>query len=361
MTAIKAPNKYENQWGILKNSGDYIKEIGKKAFIIGGKTALQITRKDLEKSLIKNDISYSIEEFSGYNTIEKVKSIGSYINNNGSDVIVGVGGGRVLDLVKAIGNDIDIPIVTIPTIAATCAAWSAVSVFYNDKGEYQYYTRLEKSPALILADKEILSSAPKRYINSGVADTLVKWYEVYPNIKNDKDNLYIRTQLKIAEVALEISEHEYIDLIERNYDSEKAEVIDRVIDSNIMLAGLVGSIQGSNAYGGIAHPFYNASTKVSDTALSLHGEKVGFGLIVQLILEKQNQEKIKEVVRILKILGTPTTLREMGIINDVKSKVEIIAKNIFLEIYDYKNIYKIEDKTVIEEAILEANAIGENS
>ena len=72
-------------------------------------------------------------------------------------------------------------------------------------------------------------------------------------------------------------------------------------------------------------------------------------------------EKIKEVVRILKILGTPTTLREMGIINDVKSKVEIIAKNIFLEIYDYKNIYKIEDKTVIEEAILEANAIGENS
>ncbi|MCB2294827.1 iron-containing alcohol dehydrogenase family protein [Clostridium algoriphilum] len=328
MSVINVPRYYENKIGIIKEAGEQIKKIGKNAFVIGGNTAISIVEKDLYSSLRKNNIDYEVEIFSGYPTQKSIDELSNIIFINKNDVIIGIGGGRVLDLVKAIGDKVNLPVVTIPTIPATCAAWSALSVIYKENGEQDTYINLKNSPELILADKEILAKAPIRYINSGVADTIVKWYEIVPDLNDNKNDFCLRLQLKVCELADEFLREDYINSFRKGELFKNPYLINNAIDSIIMLAGLAGSIKGSIPYGGLAHQFYNNSTKVHETNSLLHGEKVIFGLLVQLELEKKSEDEISGYIEWMQALNLPTTLKELGIDSESIFKVSKIAKGI---------------------------------
>ncbi len=50
-------------------------------------------------------------------------------------VVIGVGGGALLDSAESARPPPGVPLVAIPTIAATCAAWTPLSVWYSDAGQ----------------------------------------------------------------------------------------------------------------------------------------------------------------------------------------------------------------------------------
>lgn len=360
MSIINVPKYYENERGILKKSGELIKRIGKHSLIIGGNTALNVVKRSLFKSLDESQITYEVAIFTGYPTLKKIDFYEKQVLGNKNDVIIGIGGGKVMDLVKAIGDKVHIPVVTIPTIPATCAAWSALSVIYKDNGEQDVYIYLKNSPELIIADKEVLESAPLRYINSGVADTIVKWYEIHPDLRKNKDNFPLRLQLKICELALEFLKNDYIEAYKNGklFKTENKYYIDNAIDSIIMLAGFAGSIKGSIPYGGLAHPFYNSSTYIHDIHKLLHGEKVIFGLIVQLILEKRSEKEIYKLIEWMDILNLPITLSHIGINSDAVRKVEIIADKMKEWVGDYSGLDYELTKEDIFKAIFEADRRG---
>lgn len=358
MSTINVPQYYENKEGIIKEAGVHIRKFGKDALIVGGQTALKVIGEALYESLWKNQISYDVQTFRDYPTQEYINKLSTLVISNKNDVIIGVGGGKVLDLVKAVGNVTKIPVVTIPTIPATCAAWSALSVIYKENGEHDIYINLENSPQLILADKEILSKAPIRYINSGVADTIAKWYEIAPDLKENKNDFCLRLQLKVCELALEFLREDYIKAVIDGKIFEEPSLINNAIDSIIMLAGLAGSIKGSVPYGGLAHPFYNNSTKIHETHHLLHGEKVIFGLLVQLTLENRDEEEIIEFVQWMQFLNLPTTLYEIGIELNINHKVEIIAEGIIKSIGNYSGLgYQLKKEDIIE-AIYKVDELG---
>ncbi len=359
MSVINVPKYYKNDYGVIKTAGEYIKEFGNNVLTIGGKTALNSVRADLYKSLDENKIKYEEKLFIGYPTQEKILNLSRLVEKNNNDAIIGIGGGKVLDLAKAVGDKKDIPIITIPTIPATCAAWSALSVIYKDNGEQDAYIYLKNPPSLILADKDVLLKAPIRYLNSGVADTIAKWYEIHPDLRNNKDNFALRLQLKICELALEFLQKDYIEAVKNNTLFENKIVIENAIDSIIMLAGLSGSINGSVPYGGLAHPFYNNSTKIQETHELLHGEKVIFGLLVQLVLENRKEEEILEFIDSINVLNLPTTLKELGIKgNNCSRKVEFIANEIKESVGNYSGLnYELKVQDIVK-AIYKVNELG---
>lgn len=90
--------RYIQQPDALKLSGSEIARFGEKAFVIGGATALELVRPMLCKTLEEAGCTYELTVYKGYTTREKSAELGAYCVSGGFDVVVGVGGGRIMDL-----------------------------------------------------------------------------------------------------------------------------------------------------------------------------------------------------------------------------------------------------------------------
>ena len=75
--------------------------------------------------------------------------------------------------------------------------------------------------------------------------------------------------------------------------------LERVVEANNLLSGL-GFESGGLA---VAHAVHNGITEIPGSHDDIHGEKVAFGLLTQLVLEGQPQTEINEILHYQKALG----------------------------------------------------------
>ena len=59
-------------------------------------------------------------------------------------MIFGMGGGKALDTAKGAAERAGLPVFTFPTIAATCAATTALSVVYREDGNFDSFYFYDK-------------------------------------------------------------------------------------------------------------------------------------------------------------------------------------------------------------------------
>lgn len=330
MLTIKAPETYINEENSILLSGEILSKIGSFALIIGGERALQEAGHHLLSSLDEAHITYQVETFTGYCTTEQIDQYSEIAKDLGVDVIVGVGGGKVLDLAKAVAERETLPVVTIPTIAATCAAWSSLSVLYTDSGVSSGFLLLQSTPKAVIVDPNILIKSPVRYLQAGIADTIVKWYEYVPYANPDEYQVSLNISLNTAKHALAILEEHSLQAIEDNKIGHVSKEFKEVVDAIIALAGLVGSTSDSKPRLPVAHAIHNSITAIPETKSILHGEKVIFGLIAQFLLEKKPQSEITEFIDKLTELNLPVTLNQLNLKDDLPTTIKAIANGVRL-------------------------------
>jgi len=85
--------------------------------------------------------------------------------------------------------------------------------------------------------------------------------------------------------------------------------LERLVEANTLLSGL-GFESGGLA---VAHSVHNGLTTLPETHNYYHGEKVAFGLIVQLVLEGKSTETINEVLAFSESVGLPICLQDLGL------------------------------------------------
>jgi Glycerol dehydrogenase and related enzymes len=357
---IKTPEQYINRPEILKSAGSYVAEYGKKILVIAGKTALAVAGKDLLTSFKAARLEFGVEEFQGYCTANAVAHYASVVKENQADAVMGVGGGKVLDLAKAAADKSGVPAITVPTIAATCAAWSALSIIYDKDGRYSGGLILKASPKLVLADTRIIAVAPLRYLRAGMADTLAKFYEMAPHASRAGGDVTLKLGLHNAELAFNILSRNGARAIQEIETGNSNGVFPEVVDAIIVLAGLVGSITEGTYRPALGHAIHNSLTYFPETHESLHGEKVIFGVFAQLILEGKTPQAITEFLNCINELGLPVTLHQIGIQNDADTISEI-ARNVKIKA-EALNKYAFPVTTrSLAEAIARANELGEAS
>jgi glycerol dehydrogenase len=166
MTTVVTPEQYLSKPHALVESGKLIAALAKRVYITGSKTALKVAGAALSRSLEDAGVEYTIREYNGYPTDEIAADLAEQAKQTGAQALVAVGGGRIHDAVKTAGAVGGFPVVSVPTIAATCACWAAVSVMYDAEGKFAGLIHHKKSPALVIADTNILAYAPVRYIRS---------------------------------------------------------------------------------------------------------------------------------------------------------------------------------------------------
>ena len=319
-----APNKYIQGPHELENIGLYSSKLGKKAMLLisgGGKKRFGDL---LEKSFVDNKIDARIEVFNGECSKKEIERINEIVKAEGYDVMIAVGGGKIFDTAKAVAYYNDMPVVICPTIAATDAPCSALSVIYTEEGEVEEYLFLKQNPNVVLVDTYVISKSPVRLTVSGMGDALATYFEARASYKHDGDNFAngkaLRTGMALAKLCYET-------LLAEGYKAKVAleqgaltPAVEAIVEANTLLSGLGFESGGVAA----AHAVHNGFSALEECHKMYHGEKVAFGVITQLVMEDSPEEELNEVLDFCVSVGLPITLKQIGV-----------------EEYDYEKILKV--------------------
>ncbi|WP_320674838.1 iron-containing alcohol dehydrogenase [Prochlorococcus sp. MIT 1341] len=244
---------------------------------------------------------------------EDLSLLENIMKDHSSDGIVAAGGGKVLDSGKLLANRLDIPCITVPLSASTCAGWTALSNIYSAKGAFIKDVVLNTCPQLLIFDHSLVRTAPTKTLASGIADAIAKWYEASVSSGSSDDGL-VQQAVQMARV---LRDQLLLDGTRALQDIHSKEWI-RVAEACSITAGLIGGIGGAKCRTVGAHAVHNALTQLDSPCKSLHGEKVGFGVLVQLRLEEllggnhlAGQAR-KQLIQLFKQLNLPTSLESLG-------------------------------------------------
>ncbi|MBF7978927.1 MULTISPECIES: oxidoreductase [Rahnella] len=258
--------------------------------------------------------------FSAHCSETEVRRIAA-IGGEDRQVVIGIGGGAVLDTAKVVARRLGLPVVAIPTIAATCAAWTPLSVWYNDEGQALRYEIFNDANHLVLVEPRIILSAPKEYLLAGIGDTLAKWYEAVvlspqPEILPLTVQLGLNTALTTRDVLLSESEA----ALQAQDDNQLTQSFLNVLDAIIAGGGLVGGLGDRYTRIAAAHSVHNGLTALPQTDAFLHGTKVAYGILVQSALLNQ-PEVVQQLKALYRVLDLPVSLAQLQV--DIHDEAQI--------------------------------------
>jgi glycerol dehydrogenase len=353
-----APSRYQQGKDMLHELGTAIETYGKKALIVASTDDLKRMEKELNAAQDKQAFDCIYGNFGGESTHKEIARLREVVKSESCDVIIGLGGGKALDTAKAISHFEKMPVIVIPTIASTDAPCSSLAVIYTETAEFDEYMFFTKNPDLVLVDSAVIAKAPVRFLVSGMGDALSTYFEARACEKSNADNI---PGGKSTKAAIAIASLCYETLLE---DSVKAKAacegnvvttaLENIIEANILLSGLGFESSGLAA----AHAVHNGLTALEETHHYYHGEKVAFGVLVQLVLENAKSCELNQVINYNKSVGLPTCLADLGILDVTPEKVMAVAK---LACADGETIYNM-PFTITEEdvyaAIIAADKLG---
>lgn len=318
--------RYLQKAGLLNSVGEEILRFGKTPFVIGGKNALEIARFSLEESISKYCKKYIIKEYLGTCNDEKAQEFANFSVKNGFDVIVGVGGGVMMDFAKLVAFYANLPVINIPTQTATCAAYTPLSVCYTAEGRTVGTKHFPKEVSAVIADTEVLSKQPIRLLLAGVFDALAKFVEIKQRFDPEAeyplglDWAYVMAQHSFKEIC-ELTPICLEDL-KQGKITEKTE---RLFFILIAVTGVISGIARGSNQTALAHKFYEGTRSMyfEESKNYLHGEIVGVGLLLQNHFndEVENNEFLLSIMKTYKM--------PCGIIDIGLNRNETVKKTYF--------------------------------
>ena len=354
-----APGKYIQGKGELGNLAKHMQHLGEKFLLLTSKSGLARVKVPIEASFKGTDKKYEFGCFDGECSKKEIDKLIALATEKKCDVIVGIGGGKLIDTAKAVAYYKKAPVVIVPTIASTDAPCSALSVLYTDDGVFSEYLVLPHNPEVVLLDTQIIAQAPARLLVAGMGDALATYFEARAVKEAEKTTM---AGGKPTLAAMALSELCYKTLLEEGFKAKVAmergvctKAVEHIIEANTFLSGLGFESGGLAA----AHAIHNGLTVLKECHDRYHGEKVAFGVLTQLILEDAPMELLDEVITFCQSVGLPVSLRGLGV---KKINNNLIKKVAELACAEGETIYNMPFAVTVDDvyaAILAADAMGE--
>ena len=276
----------------------------------------------------------------------------------GADVVVGVGGGKVLDSARAAAYLSNLPIVIVPTSASSDAPTSNLVIYYTEEGVFDELVRTHRNPSVVLMDTNILSKAPVRLLVAGMGDALSTYFEARTCVENYRLN-YGGGYATLA--AYSIAKLCYETLLADGVSAKLAaenkvvtRAFENIIEANTLMSGIGFECNGSS----VAHAMHSGFSILPMFPQRFHGEWVAFGTLVLLVLEKRPQSEVDEVIAFCRSVGLPTTFRDLGIDKLSREDLFRVAER---AVYPKENIHKEPFPVTADDAfaaMMVADAIG---
>jgi glycerol dehydrogenase len=356
---FESPADYVQGRGVTNDIGTHAKDLGDTALLVADDVVLDIVEDPVVGSLEEEGITTETAAFGGETSTQEIERIVSLVEEHGADIIVGAGGGKVLDTAKAVKEELGIAMVSEPTIASTDAPTSSLSVIYSEDGEFEEYWFHSEHPELVLVDTAVIAGAPTRLFRSGIADALATWFEADATYRSHGQNIFGGESTRAAHALAELC---YDTLREHGVSSVRAveqgavtESVEAVTEANTLLSGLGFESGGLAA----AHSIHNGLTQLEATHEATHGEKVNIGTLSQLVLEGRDDAFVRELIEFSVDVGLPVTLKEIGIEYPTREDLDIVAEAACVEDETIHNEPFPVDPEMVRDAILTVNDLGE--
>ncbi len=291
-----------------------IADLCQRPALLGRSLATQAIRAGLKADLIANDLTVEEVQLNFDCCEEDLMRLEVSLKETGFDSVIAAGGGKVLDAGKLLAYRLNVPCITVPLSAATCAGWTALANIYSEDGAFVSDVALDACPDLLIFDHGLVRQAPNQTLASGIADALAKWYEASVGSGSSQDGM-IQQAVQMARV---LRDQLLIDSLDAMAHPESEAWI-RVAEACALTAGVIGGLGGAQCRTVAAHAVHNGLTQLPSCHGKLHGEKVGFGILVQLRLEERlggNQlaaQSRRQLLPLLKKLGVPVSLQDLGL------------------------------------------------
>jgi glycerol dehydrogenase len=326
--------------------------------IVAGNNAIRLLSDTWRLSLGETGFAWQVCQFSGECSVAEIERVKRQATEQGVRVIVGAGGGKVLDTARAVAADLHLPLVNCPTVASSDAPCSALSVVYTDDGSFLEYRIYGKNPDLVLVDTQVIAQSPPRLLVAGMGDALATWFEaktcVEGHVRNMRGGGSSESALALAELCYRILLRDGVDALAALRNQSPTPAMERLVEANTLLSGLGFESSGLAA----AHAVHNGLTAVPQTHSYFHGEKVAYGVLVQLVLERKPQSLVEEVLDFATRVGLPTTLAAIGLgemtgemLNRISTRTTVEGETIHNEPFRVEPL-------MVAEAIRSADALG---
>ena len=244
-------------------------------------------------------------------TYKTILNILSVIRENKINLVLGVGGGRIIDAGKLSASLSSINFISIPTnpsndgIASPAVSYLLRQEMKKAKRKYSLH-----APIAVIADTKIISQAPPIAIASGCGDMLAKfvairdWQLAYRLKGEDYSEYAASMALMSAKLVLE-----KVSIIKQGFEEGIRVLVKALIGSGVSMS-IAGS---SRPASGSEHLFSHALDLLSQKygfKPAYHGLQTGLGAIMMMWLHGGDWEKIRDA---LKIVGAATNAYELGI------------------------------------------------
>src|SRR5271165_1359397 len=360
LTVFTSPSRYTQGKGATTALGHEMTTLGleEPVLIIAGKTVIGLLARTWQQSLDEAGLRHAVHRFGGECSLTEIERVKAAARELRARTIVGAGGGKVLDTARAAAADLGLPVVNCPTVASSDAPCSALSVIYTEEGIFQQYRFYRKNPDLVLVDTEVIAQAPPRLLVAGMGDALATWFEartcVAGHVKNMRGGGSTRSAAALAELC-------YRTLLEDGAAALRAvetkvvtPALERLVEANTLLSGLGFESSGLAA----AHAVHNGLTAAHETHSYLHGEKVAFGLLVQLVLEGAPRATVEEVLGFSSEVRLPITLADIGLLKLPREQLDPIARRATAQGETIHNEPFEVTPDMAADALLAADALG---
>lgn len=355
-----SPSRYTQGRDATAALGREMKTLGLAgpAVILASRSADRLCAATWRTALGEAGIAFAVEPFGGECALPEIGRLAARARQEGARVVIGAGGGKVLDTVRAAAAELALPVVCCPTVASSDAPCSALSVIYTDEGTVQELRSYGKNPELVLVDTAVIAQASPRLLAAGMGDALATQFEartcVAGHVRNMRGGASTRSALALAELCYRTLLEDGLQALDAVREHAVTPALERVVEANTLLSGLGFESSGLAA----AHAVHNGLTVMPATRAFLHGEKVAFGALVQLVLEGQPQALVREVLEFCTAVGLPVTLAELGLADLSTEELTRIASRATAASETIHNEPFAVPPEMVADAIRAADALG---
>ncbi len=315
---MKTKSTYFCNYSIGANPYEEVVQVcsmyGSRILLIGGTKGLNAGKKRLEEALTGSELEIADTVLYGHDcTYEGIDKWAAYAREIKVDMIFGMGGGKTLDTAKGVAARVGLPVFTFPTIAATCAATTALSVVYKEDGSFDSFYFYDRPARHCFIDLSIIAQAPAQFLQAGMGDTIGKFFECHFSARGDKLEHSSALGREISNMCYEPLLEYGVQALKDCKEHKVTVSLEQAVLANVVSTGLVSLMVLDDYNCAIAHSVYYGLVLLPGFEEKyLHGNVVAYGVLVQLAVDGNLEEALR-VKEFMKALEIPTALKEMGV------------------------------------------------